>query len=267
MSSEEKLTMNTSEKIKNLRENRFSYPIKKKRMSELLGLSVVQLYYKYEDGTTKIPLEAIEKMCNIFYISADYFINSPVNSFQCCLSEFSSYDFAKNRYVFADIKKPLIFETFEKKENPTDYFKCIIPDFTLPYDVQHYNLFKNGIKGLEYLMDDGMTNEKNIKSWDLSLIMKKMNPYQIILPTIPTFFLIYSFTFSEYYLVRISFTESGREKIIPIYAFGNDNGFFDLEYFDLPNIDSNDKISPYITLDNIQLLGRVVRASAIPNKQ
>ena len=79
--------------------------------------------------------------------------------------------------------------------------------------------------------------------------------------------LIYSFTFSEYYLVRISFTESGREKIIPIYAFGNDNGFFDLEYFDLPNIDSNDKISPYITLDNIQLLGRVVRASAIPNKQ
>lgn len=89
--------MEFTELLDDLRLNRFTDVVQKKTLAEAIQLSSVMVYYNYESGTTKKPnMEIIERLCDFYRVSADYFISSPFRQYACSVPYMIGYNSKKS---------------------------------------------------------------------------------------------------------------------------------------------------------------------------
>lgn len=62
-------------RLRDLREDK---DMTQKELAALLHTTQPQIH-RYENGTRDIPLEKVAYLCNLFNVSADYFLNLPKN--------------------------------------------------------------------------------------------------------------------------------------------------------------------------------------------
>lgn len=125
----------TSEKIKDLRENRFTDKLTLKQVAELLKISQRQTYERYERyEEEKIPFDLIGKMCYLYKVSANYFMDECFGETRCILSVSDGFKPSVNKQrkvwkpIYRDLKYGLSFLTFDNRYKATEFFGFEIPE-------------------------------------------------------------------------------------------------------------------------------------------
>lgn len=227
--------MKVFEKMKDLRENRFSSKIKKTELSTYLGMNHIQQYTEYEKGLVKINVDMINKLCHFFMISSDYFIDTPLEEYQCYLPFFKKYDFKKSRFSYYDLNEKKRLFSFSKNENLTDYFLCEIPSNILGEHIQWLLLsegYVNKEPGIHKIRNTDLVafDDVNILKGKIDapsklfILTKKIKGIPILSKDKSDVYLIYVDHVKEYLLARIKVTEyeSGSFiSVIPIISISS----------------------------------------------
>lgn len=239
-------------KLYDLRKRRFGYPLSKRIVSISIGISEhIQQYTRYENGVFNINQDHIQKLCDFYHISPEYFIDTKVGLMTAYIPHFESFEKKRDRIMFKDFDQYHNLAIFKSNCcQITNYFVCSLPEGS-------YEDFPYNTDLLKYTYPRSLTNlpTKDIQYIDFESTGSKTNAPLILfercdgcLPVEDNqseIFLVYNK--KNYKTSLIRFTYCPDEKVmsvIPIYNFDK-QAFYDLadEYTNYERDINHPKIS------------------------
>lgn len=222
------MTPTPAEKLRNLRENRFSYSIAKAKLAKHLELSHRQSYEKYEDGLVKISASLIAKVSEFFKITPDYFLDTCYGKTIFLAPYFKGYDDIKGRHLYEDLNKMSSDVYINKDYFAADFFLLNVPEEAsqsddyidymfspTPFRKETLNIHKINNNNIPF-EDIIRKVEHNEKDRDATIIMKKCLTSDIIFETNYNLYLIMEKNNKKLYLAFIK-KQDRHFTIIPYY--------------------------------------------------
>lgn len=149
--------MKIPEKLEELRLKRFTNKLTTEEVAKLLQLSHPQSYDKYKSGGTNTPVHVLSKVCNLYKVSPDYFLEEYLKSATCIVPHLIRYEANKKKYIYHDLvdEKNNILR-FNNKYGVTDFFTFFIDckafsEARLEYTDCIENMRSNAFTGTDYL--------------------------------------------------------------------------------------------------------------------
>lgn len=233
--------MEPGDKLRDLRENRFSEPLTKAKTAELLRIPFRQSYEKYEDGITKISTNLIGKASQLYKITPDYFLHDCYGKTVFLAPYFKEYNVKKGRLIYEDLEKKSAEIALNRNYLATNFFLFEISDyelenFNLPFSMMetHYNeaLMNYKIEGntfpskdLAYLINPDSNNRCT------TILMTKSKTSDIAFQECQTIYLILERKTQKNYLAFIT-KHAKHYSIIPFFDVNERYAITNYPYLD-----------------------------------